>query len=44
MSDPELDELREKLLHRWRLTDAELTEAIHKLLAELERLRKLEQG
>jgi hypothetical protein len=41
VTDAELAELKDFLLHRWRHTDGEVSEALSKLLAEVDRLRAL---
>jgi hypothetical protein len=39
VTDAELEALKEFLLHRWRYTDGAVSEALAKLLAEVDRLR-----
>jgi len=43
MTDKEFTELKDKILHRWRMKEADQNEAIAQLIAECERLRAASQ-
>lgn len=44
MPASELRDIREKLLHRWRYPDGDVSDMLTKLLVELDRLRVLEDN